>query len=662
MANNSFRPRNLSLGISAISVVLMVVGLIIGSNGRCTAMIPASTAAAVTLALALLAVGRTAFERRQRQEEHDAEEYRRQHGATELFEDADEAVRLATRANRQYVKYFVPACTIGIGVVMGIFILRWWWRWKLLTVNAPAPNPLPMAILAFCCCIGTLVGGSYFIGVSREPGCRWLRPASAWMFLSGFLFLLGSAVFFCEYFGRWADHADIAMARLGAVILGVLAIELILSFVIEFYRPRMPGEEERPLPESRLLALFTEPGGVARNVALSLDYQFGFRVSEAWFYHFLERTMVPLLMVMALAFWLMTCVVVVQPSETGLRERFGKVICSEPFGAGVYFKLPYPFETIYKFSSSKVQQLTIEGGGGEEDELRAGQKEKKKRDDHGHSHGDEDDGEEDGHGEEAVILWNLAKKHGDEADFLVGARSVERVSMEVQLGTAQSQSQQGVGLLSAHIPLFFKVKDLYRYAYGNRDTAKILKNIGQRELLEYFIQSDWNDLLGAGRGRATEELRRRIQKRCDDLDLGVEVVFVALTGLHPPVGVGGAFDRITSARVDKRTLIQKAQTSANTARTQSETQRHLILNSANMYRDTTINQAAAESGRFPSQLQCYRAAPRQYILNNYYEVLETSGSRARKYVLTGKSKDEVLWLNLERKTRSGLLDLNLNAE
>ncbi len=661
MTNNSYRPRNLCLAISAASAVLFVVGLIIGNNGKCTAMIPANAAALVTLLLGLLAVGRTAFERRQRQEEHDAEEYRRQHGATELFEDADEAVRLATRANRQYVKYFIPASTVVIGVALGVFILRCWFRWKLLTVNAPAPNPLPMAVLAFCCCIGTLVAGSFFIGVSREAGCRWVRPAAAWLFLSGFLFLLGSGVFFCEYFKRWANIADIAMARLGAVILGILAIELILSFVIEFYRPRMPGEEERPLPESRLLALFSEPGGVARNVALSLDYQFGFRVSEAWFYHFLERTMVPLLMVMALAFWMMTCIVVVEPSETALRERFGRVVNQEPFGAGVYFKLPYPFEDIYKFSSARVQQLTIEGGSSEgEEDLRPGKQAKKKKDDHGHSHGEEEEEADDDHGEEAVILWNMTKKHGDEADFLVGAHSVERVSLDLQVDAAQSKTQQGVGLLSAHIPLFFKVKNLYDYAYGNRDTAKILKNIGQRELLEYFIQSDWNDLLGAGRGKATEELRERIQKRSDDLDLGVEIVFVALTGLHPPYGVGASFDRVTSARVDKRMLVQKAQTSANTRHSQAETERHLILNQANMYRDTTVNQAAAESGRFPSQLLCYRAAPRQYILNNYYEVLEKEGSIARKYVLTGNSKDEVLWLNLERKQRSGLLDLNLS--
>ncbi len=622
-------------------------------------MVPACAAAVVTILLGLLATGRTIFQRRQNQEEHDAAEYHRQHGSAELFGDADEAVKMATRSNYQYKKYFIPASTVVMGVALGIFVLNCWFRWRVLQISPVAPNPLPMAVLAFCCCIGTLIAGSFFIGVSREAGCRWIRPAAAWLFLTGMLFLSGSAVFFFEYAQKFATTADITISRIAIVVLGILAVELILAFVIEFYRPRMPNEEERPLPESRLLSFFTEPGSVARNVADSLDYQFGFRVSDAWFYRFLERTMVPLLMIMVFAFWLMTCIVVVEPSETALRERFGKVTSKEPFGAGVYFKLPYPFETIYRFSSTRVQQLTIEGSNHDDEE------EVEQPGDDGHGHGDSNakkDTHKKSDNEPRPVLWRMEKSHGSEADFLVGAKSVERVNMEVQLGNSSPASHQGVGLVSAHIPLFFKVKDLYKYSYNNHDAGRILKNIGQRELLEYFIQSDWNELLGTRRGEATQELRKRIQKAADELDLGVEVVFIALTGLHPPYGVGEAFERITQATVDRQKMVQEAKTDANRVRSRAETQVRLINNISLSYRDSKVSQAEAESGRFAGQLLCYQAAPQQYLLNSYYDVLEDAGATSRKFVLTGNAKDQVLWLNLERKNRSGLLDLNLGQQ
>ena len=71
-----------------------------------------------TVLLGLIAVGRTYFSGKQAQEEYAAVEYRKQHGKSELFDDADEAVRLAAKANRQYVKFFVPVFTILLGLAM----------------------------------------------------------------------------------------------------------------------------------------------------------------------------------------------------------------------------------------------------------------------------------------------------------------------------------------------------------------------------------------------------------------------------------------------------------------------------------------------------------------------------------------------------------------
>ena len=656
----SYRPRNLTLCISALNFVFLLVGLFIAGNGNCLAMVPANTAAVVTILLGCFAVGRTAFERRQRQEERDAVEYHRSHGNTEMFGDADEAVRLATRTNQQYMKYFIPTATIVLGLFLGLFVLRCWFRYRAVAVNELAPNPLPMAILSFCVCIATLISGSYFIGVSREPGCRWLRPAAAWQFLTGMLFLFGSLVFFCEHFHKMTNTIDQSMAKIGVVVLGILAVELILGFVIEFYRPRMPNEEERPLPESRLLALFTEPGSVARNVAASLDYQFGFHVSDAWFYHFLERTIVPLFMVMVAALWLQTCIVVVQPSETALRQRFGRVLSQEPMGAGVYYKLPYPFESIYRFPSTKVQQLSLEAGDKQEVEVgKVGEdaRERRRRDpDH---HEEEEQQIRDDEGEsEAVILWKLDKEHPNESNFLVGAKNVEQVSVDVELDAGALQAQ-GVGLFSAHIPVFFRVTDLYKYSYANKSADRILKNLAQRELLEYFIHTDWNDLLGSGRGVAMQVLKERVQAAADKYDLGVEVVFVALSGIHPPFGVGESFDAVTSASIDKGTIVQNAQIYATQTEIVSSTRKILINNAAQQYRDRTVLAAEAESGRFPGQLECYLAAPRPYMLYSYYEIFEQWARNTRKYVVTGDIPDEVLWLNLERKAKSGLLDLDL---
>ena len=125
------------------------------------------------------------------------------------------------------------------------------------------------------------------------------------------------------------------------------------------------------------------------------------------------------------------------------------------------------------------------------------------------------------------------------------------------------------------------------------------------------------------------------------------------------VGVGASFERITQAAVDRQKAIQDARTDANRIVSFSNTQVRLILNEANKYRDAKVSKAEAESGRFSGQLLCYKAAPAQYMLNSYYDILLMQSNASRKYVIAADSRDEVLWLNLERKERSGLLDLDL---
>ena len=62
--------------------------------------------------------------------------------------------------------------------------------------------------------------------------------------------------------------------------------------MFEIYRPRMKGQVAHLLYDSRLVGLLGQPGGIFSTVAQAIDYQFGFKVSDTWFYRFLEKAMV----------------------------------------------------------------------------------------------------------------------------------------------------------------------------------------------------------------------------------------------------------------------------------------------------------------------------------------------------------------------------------
>ena len=72
-------------------------------------------------------------------------------------------------------------------------------------------------------------------------------------------------------------------------LLGLIAVETLINLVLEIYRPRVKGKVERPLYESRLVGLLGQPEGLITTAAQALDYQFGFKVSETWFYRFFRE-------------------------------------------------------------------------------------------------------------------------------------------------------------------------------------------------------------------------------------------------------------------------------------------------------------------------------------------------------------------------------------
>ncbi|MBR6372024.1 MAG: hypothetical protein IKS20_02470, partial [Victivallales bacterium] len=218
-----------------------------------------------------------------------------------------------------------------------------------------------------------------------------------------------------------------------------------------------------------------------------------------------------------------------------------------------------------------------------------------------------------------------------------------------------------IGLLSAHVPLYYKVKDMYANSYNHNDPGKTLKNIATREFLLYMASADFTELLGNKRHAAGEELRRRIQKAATEVNLGVEIVFVSLAGLHPPVSVGTAYDQVVASREAKAEEILKAEAYAASSEPAVQGVKAELIHKAEAYKQEKVQVSQAEAQRFESQLMSYNASPRLFKLNSYLELL-SGNSSARKYILATANAKEVLELNLEKKMNASLLDLNLGEE
>ena len=264
---------------------------------------------------------------------------KRKESKTSLL-DISEDVRFTAGRNLLIFEKYIPSTIALICSLLMAAALVYFWRnfifrpeTAVASMSSLVPKqPILMAFTSALCAVVSVFLGIFLAGQSHVTEYRWLRPIGAWLMFGALimLFSLISSILIVLKLTPWDEF----LSKVSFFALAVLCIELLLSFVSEFYRPRNQMED-RPVYESRLLSIFTEPGGIMRNIADSLDYQFGFKVSKTWIYGFFERSILPALLLWLLLFWLFTCIAEVGPGELGIRERFGAVIVKTPQEPGI---------------------------------------------------------------------------------------------------------------------------------------------------------------------------------------------------------------------------------------------------------------------------------------------------------------------------------------
>lgn len=538
--------------------------------------------------------------------------------------NVEEDVRFTSgRSFENYKKvtpYFLTA--IAAIVIFGTLFL-YWHEWVVRAARPVASNALHGAFVAVIFMTLSVFSGAFLVGQSRDKNFRWLRPVGAWMILSFVVGVLAMISILAFRFGYGA--VDFYLSRVVFVIYILLGTEQVVNFITEFYRPRTI-EEPRPVFESRLLSLFTEPGGVVRNIADTLDYQFGFKVSKTWIYGFMEKSLFPLLIVWFVVLWLFTCIAEVGPTQVGVREQFGKVVTEKLLKPGIYLTLPYPFGKIARFSCSEIHQVLV--GPKMED-----------------SSGKQSTPE--------VVTWT-EEHYASETYYLVASEKVDN----------SKTPATAVSFLGISVPVQYHITQdgLFDYAYRNKDAPKMLQSIGEMVASKYFASVSIMDVMSFGRHKAAVDLKELMQKAVDKQKLGIQIVSVNLHDVHPPTKeVAPAFQDVIGSMEERESEILRAKVYREKVVPETEVEVLRLKQQAIGYREQITMVAKAEGERFNKQLQAYQIMPSLYRLRTYLDMLEKDCKNTRKYIISSSIPNEVYELNFEKKASMDLIDADLGA-
>ncbi len=596
----------------------------------------------------LVALLHLSFRRVAAEERLDEEAIRRRQGerAEGIFGPEGAADEFSAQARLARVeKWLVPigSLVFGLGMIAVSVLMAAGWGKPVERAHNSLTGVSAFGAIVFL----TFLLSRLAIGQSQEALSSQLRGPGSFMLFNTLCSAAVAIALTFAYFGAPAIERVVAWVIIAA--LGVLGIEMTLMFIFNLYRPRRTGREARAPYESRLLGLLSMPKGILRSTAETLDYQFGFKVSETWFFRFLERALAPLILFGLATLYLLTCFVVVPPGHLAFIERFGKPRAErseppKPLHAGLHLKWPWPIEVARTVAADRVQQIQL-GVSGKEIGIEEVEKARAR-------------------GEEAELppmVWT-APHFEREYNLLVATdEPVEDVELPEGGRTVRVPP---VSLLTISVPVQFVVREeeLYKYVYSYADVAEALSAVAYRELVQYVAAVDLIRILGPDRAKAGEALQRRIQAAADEAGLGVDIIFVGLHGVHPPLAVAASFEARVSALEERKAEILNARTHEVEMKPKSEAEEAKILGeaTADRFRKRTIARADAE--RFITLNEVDRKASRVFRLRRYLIALEEILPKRRLVIAPAEAVGrEVVIINLEEKVGRGLLGVDVES-
>lgn len=604
-----------------------------------------------------------------------------------IFDVADEELLLAQRRLRWMYRWLLPIfAVIVIAILTAMALAGWTWSiFAGLGQHEWSEIEHTLILVSF-------VGGAAFIsflfsryatGMAKYSEWRMLHAGAAWM-MGVTLAALATAIMIGIIHFLDKDKPEHILAYVLRGLMLVLALEILLNFVLDFYRPRAAGEEPRPSFDSRLLGLFTEPGGIAKSIADAMNYQFGFEVSKTWFYKLLERSVVPLIGFALLTLVAASCMMFVEAEEAAVVERFGEK--RRVVGSGFHWKLPWPIECAYKVRTRTVHEFHV-GDLEEPDPSRT---------------------------DEELILWT--NKHSSEphlevltaaprlAPYLEGGR-VDTVDPETARGTRVTVGEGlavPVSQLRVALTIHYRILDPYQWLRTYSDPEGVLEAIAERSMTRYSAGVEVSDLLGGDRGRIESALEKSIKQEAQNRGLGIDIVFIGLQGVHPPAETAEAFQDVIGAESKRAASINAAEaernrklteaagsmkwayelydaivdidhleTSADVSQEKLDAARERVnrlffgdpgggippvggvaaqlIADAQKERWRHENTAYARARMFGAEMATSSAAPDTYRMGRYLEMLADSTSGIRKYILATEdgTKLETLHINLQ---------------
>lgn len=295
--------------------------------------------------------------------------------------------------------------------------------------------------------------------------------------------------------------------------------------------------------------------------------------------------------------WLSTGFYIVNEGQQAVVTRFGKFKGADAggiTGAGVNWRLPYPFEANETVQVSQLRSVEV--------------------------------------GRNKVVQSTPAQSAG-------GATPSLRDS---------SMLTQDENIVDVRFVVQYRLKSSSDYIFNNRDPDEAVILAAESAVREVVGKGTMNTVLNEKREAIASDIVKSIQAQLDAYKTGILISSVNIQNVQPPEQVQAAFDDALKAGQDGDRAKNEGQAYANDVIPRAEGAAARLREEAEGYKARVVSQAEGDASRFKAILPEYQRAPQVMRDRLYTDTMQQIYSNVTKVLVDSKQGSQLLYLPLDK--------------
>ena len=186
----------------------------------------------------------------------------------------------------------------------------------------------------------------------------------------------------------------------------------------------------------------------------------------------------------------------------------------------------------------------------------------------------------------------------------------------------------------------YSISNAMDYILSVKDNEMLLHDIADNTILKCLLELPVDEILTYSKIKIENYIKSEMQVKLDKLKCGLDISFVELKEVKPPLKVQQSFNDVINAKMEKEMTIESAKGELNRMIPTSRARANRVIEEANTYKSTIVLHAEGDAKRFTEILSKNEESALLTKRRLYLEFIkEVFPKIENKYIISDKDKN-----------------------